>query len=387
MNFPKWRKYFTNNVLLALMICLIQTQAVGQNKSGDRGASRKWTDQHAKIVDKVVAEQIKQQNLVGVAVGMIVDGEVVYTKGYGKSDLENGTAVSTKTVFNYASNSKPVVAMLAMQLSEQGKLDLDADIRKYLPEFPERKYKVTTRDLLCHQSGYPHYSNGTIVPISNRKLSVEDRQNPELSMLPFGKSPLLFEPGQKFSYSSYAYVVLSAVIQRAGNQPIAKQLDDRIVKPLKLTSFQLDLPFKNQANWTNAYQRKRDGGHTLVRDYAHYWKHGAGGYKSNIVDFSNWAKALMLSDLIKEETRAKMWTPQKFTNGKVSGFGLGVGCSGSGDNFSVSHGGSQNETKTTMRIYPKRKAGIVVMCNTQGADVAQIELAIRRALKGKLNTR
>src|SRR5690606_10775158 len=113
----------------------------------------------AAAVDRAVEAEMERQELVGVAVGVIQGGKVVYLQGYGLADREKQTPVTTKSVFNWASNSKPFAAVLAMQLAEKKKLDLDADVRDYVPEFPDKRARITARHLLDHQSGIPHYGN------------------------------------------------------------------------------------------------------------------------------------------------------------------------------------------------------------------------------------
>lgn len=203
-------------------------------------------------IDHAIDDLMLQKNLVGVAIGLIQDGKIVYTKGFGKVNIASGVEVTENSVFNWASNSKPVMAVLAMQLVQEHMLDLDQPIVNYLPNLPGHLQKITTRQLLCHQSGIPHYTNGKIIS-SNEKVKEADELNPALSVNRFILSPLIFEPGSKTDYSSYAYVLLSAVVQSAGGKPIANQLDERIVGPLHLSSFQLDLPRDNQPNWVTAY--------------------------------------------------------------------------------------------------------------------------------------
>jgi CubicO group peptidase (beta-lactamase class C family) len=113
-------------------------------------------DQLVQVIDAAVQQQIDEQQLTGVAVGVLRDGRLVFTKGYGLADRANNIAVTSETVFNWASNSKPVVAVVAMQLVEFGKLDLDADIRKYVPEYPPKSHTVTTRQLLRVESNVDH---------------------------------------------------------------------------------------------------------------------------------------------------------------------------------------------------------------------------------------
>jgi CubicO group peptidase (beta-lactamase class C family) len=309
---------------------------------------------------------------------VIRDGEIAYCKGYGFADIDSKSIVTERTVFNWASNSKPLIATAALQLVQSRRLTLDSPIRGYLPDLPGHLQPLTTRQLLCHQSGIPHYANGKIVP-TGAIVKPSDELDPVVAIHRFANSPLIFEPGTKIDYSTYAYVLLSAVVQAAGKQPLERQLGERIVKPLGMTSFQLDLPLRDQRDWTKAYHIA-DGLPRGINDYAHYWKHGGGGYKSNVRDFAKFAVALMTQALLDEQATRQMWTPQKLIGGGATRYGLGVVVSGSAAALKISHNGSQDETRTRMVIYPRQRHGIVVMCNTQTADPAKISTAVYSAI-------
>lgn len=332
----------------------------------------------SQIVDEAVIAEMKKQHIVGVAIGIIRNSQIVYTKGYGVAKLKSRTPVTSNTVFNWASNSKPIIAIAAMQLVQGGQLDLDKPIRAYIPSLPDHLKNITTRHLLSHQSGITHYKNGKVIP-SGKRISPLQELDPLNSLNRFVMSPLIFEPGSRTEYSSYAYILLTAVVQAAGNKPINQQLSTRIEKPIDLKTFQLDMPFKSQRNWTAAY-KIINGRAEEITDYPHFWKHGAGGYKSDVKDFSRFALALVNKELISTTTTTTMWTPQKLSNGGTSAYGLGVRVSGSGRNLKVSHNGSQDETRTRMVLYPNQKHGVVVMCNTQSCIPGRISTAIYSAL-------
>ena len=340
---------------------------------------------HGKTVDAAVTSELQKQQIVGASIGIIQDSRIVYTQGYGWSDLKKKIPVTDETIFNWASNSKPLISIAALQLVQHGQLKLDEPIVSYCPQLPTQLQQITPRQLLCHQSGIPHYTNGTVIPSKARSkpdatLNPLDELDPRKSIDRFIRSPLLYESGSKMSYSSYAYVLLTAVVQAAGNEPIDEQLKSRIMHPLSLGSFQLDLPGDHHANWTLAYKIE-NGNPVVVSDYAHFWKHGAGGYKSNVKDFARFAKALADSTLIAPSMTAKMWTRQNTSDGKESIYGLGVVVTNNGNALKVSHNGSQDETRTRMVIYPNHKHGVVVMCNTQNCDPAKITTAIYTALR------
>lgn len=365
-----------------LTVCALLT-LVAPARAQDKAKGNTLAQAKAEAVDKAVKEEMEKQALVGVAVGIIQNGKIVYLQGYGSADSAKKTPVTAESVFNWASNSKPLAAVLAMQLVEKKQLDLDADVRKYVPEFPDKKTKISTRHLLSHQSGIPHYSNGKVVPVE-RKYDVRDPfSNPVLALDKFADSPLLFDPGEKVSYSTYAYILLSAVVQKAGKEPFQKQITDRVVKPLGLASFEYDTPAA-KATWVTGYTKGKDGKVVPVADYAHDWKHGGGAFKSNVRDFARWGEALINRELVSEATEKDMWEPQQTTDSKLTTWGLGfVVEKGPREQPKISHNGKQDEATTRLVIYPKDRHGVVVMCNCEFADLGKVSSAVYTALSGK----
>ena len=335
----------------------------------------------ARAVDQAVHAAMIEQKLVGLAIGIFHQGRVVYLKGYGDANREQSVPVTADTKFNWASNSKPVAAVLAMQLIEKKKLNLDTDVRKYVPEFPEKGHVITTRHLLCHQSGIPHYANGKIVPTVRKYDEADPFSQPVLALDKFNQSPLIFSPGEKVDYSSYAYILLSAVIERAGEQPFYEQLQSRIAQPLKLTSFDSDTNH-DDPELAVGYAKQ---GESIVKslDEAQSWKHGAGAYRSNVRDFARWAEALLNRRLVTEQAQTAMWTIQPTKDGKPTTWGLGFTVENGSQGFKVSHNGSQPEVATRMVLYPKAKHGVVVMTNSGYADVGKISTTVYSALNAK----
>lgn len=328
-------------------------------------------------IDAAVQKEMEKQGLVGVAVGVLQQGEIVYLQGYGLADREKKIPVTTKSVFNWASNSKPLCAVAAMQLVEKGKLDLDVDVRQYVPEFPKKEQVFTMRQLLCHQSGIQHY--GKVIPTERTYSTKLPYLDPVLALDVFNRTPLIYQPGEKTVYSSYAYILASAVVQRSGKESLGQQVKKQITGPLGMTSIQLDMDFDQQPNWTVGYT-KEAGQVVRAKEEAHYWKHGAGGYKSNIGDFAKWAQALLNHRLVGPSIEKLMWTRQKTSDGKVTSYGLGFMVDDQ-NGLKVSHGGKQDETTTRLVIYPEKKHGIVVMTNCGFGDPAAISTAVYQALK------
>lgn len=336
------------------------------------------TDEVAARVDDAVHGEMERQGLVGVSAGVLRDGGIAYLRGYGWADCEKKEPATVETVYNWASNSKPLCAVVAMQLVEKGLLDLDADVRRYVPEFPEKeKGVITMRHLLSHQSGISHY--GDVIPTRRRYREEIPFLDPVLALDSFNLTPLVFAPGEKVLYSSYAYILASAVVQRVGKEPYHRQIERRVAGPLGLTSLQLDLEHDDQPHWAAGYVEDDDGRVVRAKETAHYWKHGAGGYKSHVRDFALWAQALLNHRLVDAATEAAMWTPQKTRDGEDTNRSLGFTVDGQGG-LRVAHGGTQAEATSRLVIYPERGHGVVVMTNCGFGDPGAVSTAIYKAL-------
>jgi CubicO group peptidase (beta-lactamase class C family) len=326
-------------------------------------------------VDAAARGEIARQSLVGLAIGILQDGQITYLQGYGLADRENNLPVTTDSVFNWQSNSKPLAAVAAMQLVERGRLDLMADVRALVPEFPDKGHRITVRDLLSHQSGMVHYD---YVPPPTTPAMMD----PLVAIDKFKGVALLHPPPRsRYYYSTPGYVLLSAAFQRAGGQDFSDQVQERIVRPLKLQSFQYDGSSAGHPDWVVGYRRSGSTGAVeRAPEEEHFWKHGGGGFKCNIKDFARWAQALLNRELVSAPTETQMWTRQQLADGSFTTYGLGFQIAGDDSDFNVSHNGGQPEGTSRVHLFPRQKMGLVLLCNAQYAKVNEISLALRDAL-------
>ncbi|MCP5112202.1 MAG: beta-lactamase family protein, partial [bacterium] len=109
-------------------------------------------------VEAIVSRAMEREKIPGLSVAVAIDGEFRWSRGFGLSDVENNVPATADTMFRLASISKPITAVAVMQLAEQGKLDLDAPIRQYVPSFPAKPWPITARQLLGHLGGIRHYN-------------------------------------------------------------------------------------------------------------------------------------------------------------------------------------------------------------------------------------
>ncbi|MEP6939195.1 MAG: serine hydrolase domain-containing protein [Rudaea sp.] len=334
----------------------------------------------AAAVDAAVLGELRRQDAVGVAIGVIENGRIVYVKGYGLADREHALPVTTETMFRWASVSKPLTAVAAMQLVQSGKLDLDADVRRYVPEFPDKGARITMRELLDHQGGIVHYENGEVIRTKKAYAQPHPFVDPVVALDTFKESPLVNAPGEKYSYSSYGYILASAVVQRAGGQPYVAQVGARISGPLALTSLQPDYPWAVIAHRAVGYVREH-GAITRSSDTDVSWKLGAGGFISDIRDFAGFAAALLNHRLVSAQIEAQMWQPQNLRDGEKTDRGLGFEVDRKGGRLRVSHSGAQEKTRTRLVIYPESGLGAVVMTNSEWADPGSFSTVVFSALQ------
>lgn len=339
-------------------------------------------------IDTLVQKAMDQQQWVGLAVGLVEDGQISYLKGYGWADKESREAVTLNTSFRWASLSKPVTAVLSLQLVEQGKLDLDQDIRSYWRSYKNAQgWKVTQRQLLSHLSGVGHYDE---VPHWGEGLKryLKNDAKPEnggadmvaASRQIFASAPLLSRPGTQYHYSTFGAMLAGAVLSQAGGMPYLEQFQSRIAQPLGLTSIQPDrhgqyIPYRASGYYRdNQVVKKR-----LPDDVA--WKLAGGGFTSNIYDLTRFMQALINQELLSPASTQALWQPQSTLDGKPTGYGLSFGIGERDHQPLIEHSGSQTQTRTWMGFMPQEKRGVVLMSNSEWADFGPLQAQILDALR------
>ena len=372
------------SICFVLFLCLI---------SGTSGASL------FQRIDEAAESEMERQQIVGFAVGIIQENKIAYLKGYGWEDREKRVPVTRKTMFRWASISKSLTALAAMQLWEKGHLELDADVRSYVPEFPDKGHKVTLRQLLSHQGGIVHYTNGPVIVTQRQYKQSNPFENVLLALDTFKESPLVNVPGEKYSYTTHGYILLSAALQRAGKEKFAHQVRDRIVIPMKMETLQPDYQWVEIPNRTIGY-RKRQGKIVVSSNTDVSWKLAGGGYISNIDDLTKLGEGLLNGKLVKPETLRLMWTPRKTSTGEQTSYGLGFrqwnyvdgklqrtltksGESNLRDKMTLrlmGHSGSQQKTKTLLILEPSKKFGIALMSNSEQTNTYEAAEVILKAV-------
>lgn len=264
-------------------------------------------------VDDFVKSQLAERHIPGAAIAVIKNGKIIKTKGYGVASVEFNVPVTTETVFEIGSVSKQLTAAGIMLLVEDGKVNLDEKISKYLPNTPDFWKNVTVRNLLTHTSGIKNYTGLDGFELS-RRMKVGD------FIKALSPQPLDFETGTNYIYSNSGYSLLSYIIESASGKNYWDFMSERIFKPLGMTKTANRDPkfiIPNRAvgyEWQNSGLVGRDGNLTDL--------FGAGAIVSTITDLAKWDLALRNDTLLKKTSKEQMWTPLTFTNGKTYPYGF-----------------------------------------------------------------
>ncbi len=318
------------------------------------------------------------QDLVGLAIVVVADGRIAYAAGHGFADLVKKTLVRPAvTSFRWASISKPVTAVAALQLVELQALDLDADVRTLVLEFPAKPWPITTRQLLTHQGGVVHYGNGEVIATQRSY----DTEHPFVDLVvaldKFKESPLICEPGSAHHYTTHGFMLAGAAVERAGKAPFWEQVRQRIAVPLGMTSFQPDYEWLAIPDRTRGY-RKLVGVIAPSADVDVSWKLAGGGFTSTAIDLARFGQGLLQGALLQPATQAAMFTAQKTRDGKRTTYGLGIGTGRLGEHATVSHSGAQDKTRTFLLLVPERQVAVAVMCNSEWAQLADLTRDLAR---------
>ncbi len=255
----------------------------------------------------------------GMSAAVSSNGDLIWSGQSGIAATDGATIVEEDTKFRTASVSKLFAATLALQLAEQGELDLDADIRDYVPDWPGHHGAVITlRNLAAHTSGMSHYTAGDRYDASASYATLND------SLSIYAHKPLLFAPGEDYSYSSYGYALIGAAIENATQQSFASALQQYITEPLSLTGTSAENIHSLPTNTSRLFVQR--GGEIPRNDQHHVL--GATGILSTPSDLVAFADAFMSGALVSAEAIENALTPVLLNNGDLAGetrFSVGFG--------------------------------------------------------------
>ena len=331
-------------------------------------------------IEAAVSKFMAETHVPGVSVAVVENGENDYGAGFGLADVENNAPASEHTLYRLGSISKPLTAVGAMQLWERGQLDLDAQVQKYCPAFPQKPWPITPREVMGHLGGIRHYKE---VPDDPEGNNTKHFDNPIQAGLDFVKNdPLVAEPGTHFHYSTQGYTVVGCVMEGASGTKYLDFVQKNVLVPAGMEHTQKDDRFAIIPYRTRFY-RKTDAGTVQNADFLDSsYKIPGGGWLSSAEDMAHFEVAILNDKLIKRATRDLMWTPLKPSDGSKDTYGLGWGVEDKDGISFFGHTGGQQGTSTAFDIAPAQRAGVVVLTNMQDINSGDLAVEILKIVVG-----
>lgn len=347
-------------------------------------AEPQWSESSAERIDANLSKLMWESGVVGMAFGVVLDHELVFASGYGLRELGEEGPITDRSVFHWASVSKPFVATAVVQLIERGQLALDDRLSVLLPYFrmaDDRYQHITLRQLLTHTSGMPDVED-----YEWDKPQFDDEALKRWALEQSG-AELLFAPGTSREYSNLGFELLGLIVQEVSGVSFERYMQEEIFEPLKMgdSSFianEIDSTLRTTGHIGTPSRRVADV-------YPYNRRHAPSStLNSNVVDMSRFVKAMLdhgaLEDtrIIGEETLAMMWSPA-WTNpedpGRQAGLGWNVGRRWGGLQI-ASHGGHDDGFRSFLAIAPEEGVAVFVVSNDDNAPVGPFILAALEVL-------
>lgn len=303
----------------------------------------------------------------GCAVAVARDGKLIYTRGYGYANLDYDIPITPQTVFDVASITKQFNAACISMLAQEGKLSLEDNVRKWLPELPEYESPITLRHMLHHTSGLRDYLNlfplagrGDYYPISHDQiLAMMSRQRALISL-----------PGERYRYSNTAYMLLSQVVERAGGKSLGEMAQERIFNPLEMESSRMYENFEEIIpRRATGYDRDTEGRLHIVHNY-NFDVAGDGQLYSTVEDLLRWDDYLHGNKT--PEIHGLMLTEGHLNNGDPVGYAQGIKLSEYRGLRTVGHSGSSWGFRTQLVRFVDPKLSIAIASNTNDASTGRL---------------
>ena len=286
------------------------------SNAGSAPASR-WID----AVDRgrqIVRAQLAEQNLPGVSVAVGVGSEIVWAEGFGFANIESRTTVTPDTRFRIGTVSTALTSAAAGMLLEKGLLNLDEPIQKHVPEFPEKQWPVTLRQVMGHLAGLPN-DGGDEGPLfaADCDRSVEALQY-------FAGRALRFEPGTEYRVSNFGWILVSTAIEVAAGEPFLIFMRKQIFEPLGMDATEVDSASPDRATpYFPRFAADPRYGPDPMRDLSLSCYAGSSVFVSTPSDLVRFGMAIKNGRLLQPETINLLQTPQRTNSGQETGYGLG----------------------------------------------------------------
>jgi CubicO group peptidase (beta-lactamase class C family) len=311
--------------------------------------------------EEFAAAAMKRDRIPGMTVGFFKD-DYTWVKGFGYADLENKTPAHAESAYRLASITKSMTGEAIVQLAERGKLDLDAEIQTYVPDYPKQKWPVTVRHLLTHTGGGQTGSGLGTEQVSTKEIVAR-----------ISKYPIQYETGTRFDYQTSSYNLLGAAIENVSGKSFDAYLRENLFAPAGMKDTAMDDVINLVPNRVRGYELVN--GEIKNAPFLNVSSRFAGGGLTGTVpDLLRWARAAVSGKIVSAKWIDEMLKPFTTKSGRYTGLGdgdiyytLGWMVRPINGSFSIFAGGSQKGTEALLFYFPEKRLGIAVACNVQFA--------------------
>ncbi|WP_244238372.1 serine hydrolase domain-containing protein [Corallococcus terminator] len=321
-----------------------------------------------RALDALVRADLKQGPTAGLSVGVMRGGQR-WMRGFGYRDLGKKLPATVRTTYRMASITKSFTAVAVLQLAQAGKLDLDADIRTLVPEYPVKQWPVTVRQLLGHLGGVPTYDSPSA---GNNTKPVSTREAIGL----FAERPLTSEPGTRYLYTTWGFNLLGAAVETASGKSYREYLRDHVFAPAHMSHADLDELSTRDAEQAVGY---RVAGSTLKpsRFLDVTSRFAGGGTRATVEDLLGFARAVLDDALVTRETMGRMQATMVTRDGRITDYGMGFATYPLRGHYIVAHAGGQPETTTLLVLLPAEDTAIALATNVEDEAKRLRRLSLR----------
>jgi len=317
-------------------------------------------DPIAARVDALFAEWAKPDS-PGCAVGVVRAGKILLARGYGMADLEHDIPITPRTVFYIGSVGKQFTAYAMVRLAQQGKISLDDEVRKYVPELHDFGRRVTIRQLIHHTSGLRDFFE--LLSLSGMREGDLVTQKDLLGMI-FKQRELNFPPGERFLYSNSNYALLATIVERVTGESFRDWMARNVFAPLGMNQTQVcddhQRIIKNRAWSYQSDPGKKGTFKTVVFPYSGY---GAGGIYSSVEDLARWVSNYTKPRPGDERTISQMVKPGRLNSGQAITYAFALTVDEYRGHKRVGHTGSLAGYRAYLGLFPDQDLGVIVLSN------------------------
>jgi serine beta-lactamase-like protein LACTB len=315
-------------------------------------------------VERAVEAERRRHGIPGLSVA-IACRRGRWSGGSGMADLENDVPAGAETVYPIASISKPITAVAVMQLAERGRLDLDAPIQAYVPDFPRKPWPITPRQLLAHLGGIRNYRG-------DEQTSTRHYDHWRQALCRFRDDPLVHEPGTRHAYSTYGYNLLGAAVEGASGMDYADYVRVHILRPARMEHTVPDDVLAIIPHHARGYAKTRRGTLRTSDMIDTSDRLPGGGWCATADDLARFAVALQAGALIEKETLDRMWARQETRDGRLIDYGFGWSLSRHAGHDEVWHAGHQPRVSTLLYMRPEQGLAVALLTNLEGVELLDL---------------